>query len=334
MLLSSSNSSVYWVCWSYQSCFLCLSDIYLMIFIWLLCLICLMYLMTMILLNDIILSHCLFTVFLPHFYSYLLHLPHPTILLHYDLLMVTLWVINLAKSSTDSSIDSNTVALSQNLLCLSDHCVLIVYQLKQFKLMNHVYAFLISNDIVDLVYSIVNLYSIFTDYQSSADMSGSQQICENYSQFIDLDYFISWSLTKNSFIKVIHHFRENSKTLLNHSAFLMWTSFETILKEDSDQSDSFRTEQRLCWFIILIFNKLNLFMTSLLSESDQSHKSSFSKICSHTSISIETISCDPSLFWNMIDNNKNESQNSNHKTSVVNSVFSEAQMQMLWNIMT
>ena len=174
----------------------------------------------MILLNDIILSHCLFTVFLSHFYSYLSCFSHSTILLCYSLLMITLWVINLTKSSINLSIDSNTIVLNQDLLCLLNCCVLIVYQFKQFELMNHVYAFLILNDIVNLVHNIITLYSISTDYQSSVDTSDFQQICGNYSQSIDLNYFISWSLIKSSFIKIIHHFKKNSNLLLNHSAFL------------------------------------------------------------------------------------------------------------------
>ena len=84
-----------------------------------------------------------------------------------------------------------TSSLSQDLFYLSDHCVLAVYQLKQFKLTNHVYALLISNNIVNLVHNIITLYFISTDYQSSANTSDFQQICENYSQFINLDYFIS-----------------------------------------------------------------------------------------------------------------------------------------------
>ena len=132
-----------------------------------------------------------------HHWHYLTSCPY---LSHFSLCCICtafsqsyLWVINLTKSSTDSSVRSSsmTSSLSQDLFYLSDCCILAVYQLKQFKLTNHVYALLISNNVVNLVHSIITLYFISTDYQSSADTSDSQQIHGNYSQSINLDYFIS-----------------------------------------------------------------------------------------------------------------------------------------------
>ena len=157
LLLLSSEFLMYWICWSYQDCFLCLSDIYLTIFIWLLHLICLMYLMMI--LSDNVIS-C-FTHFIHHWHysascSYLFHFSLHCI--YTAFLQFHLWVINLIKSSTNSSINSNNMIFSQDLLCLSDHCVLIVYQLKQFELMNYVYASLISNNIISLVHNIITLY--------------------------------------------------------------------------------------------------------------------------------------------------------------------------------
>ena len=104
-------------------------------------------------------------------YSLLIYSASDSYLSYFSSTHSTSWAVNLAKSSTDSSINFSTIVLSQDLLYLSDCCVLTVYQFKQFELMNHVYAFLILNDVVDLVHSIIILYFIFTDYQSSADTS-------------------------------------------------------------------------------------------------------------------------------------------------------------------
>ena len=151
---------------------------------------------------------------------------------------IILWVINLMKSSTDSLIDSNTIVFSQDLFCLSDCCILAVYQLKQFELMNHVYISLISNNIVDLVHSIITLYFISVEYQS-ADTSDFQQICGNFSQFINLDYFISWSLTKSSLTKTICCFKKDLTSLYEYFIFLTWVSFQSFPTdlEQPNQSD-------------------------------------------------------------------------------------------------
>ena len=195
----------------------------------------------MMILNDVIMSHLLYSLLTLLCFLFIFILSFSVLHL-YSLFTAISWVVNLTKFLINSSISSNIIALSQNLLCLSDHCVLTVYQLKQFELMNHIYVLLILNDIVDLVHNIITLYSIFIRYQS-ADTSDSWQIYENFSQSINLDYFINWSLIKSNFIKIIHCFKKNSNFLLNHLTFLMWTLFQFVDDFDQfNQFDSFKTE--------------------------------------------------------------------------------------------
>ena len=104
-------------------------------------------------------------------YSLLIYFTSDSYLSHFSFSYDTSWIINLTKSSTNSLVNSNTIALSQDLFYLLDCCVLAVYQFKQFESMNHIYVSLILNDVVDLVHSIITLYFISTDYQSSADTS-------------------------------------------------------------------------------------------------------------------------------------------------------------------
>ena len=241
------------------------------------------------------------------------------------------WLINLAKPSTDTQAGSSSVASSQDLSCLSDCCVLAAYQLKQFESMNHVYVSLISNNIIDLVHSIITLYSNPPGYQP-VKLSKACQTCVNISQS-DLDYSISWSLTKSSLIKIIHCFKKNSNSLLNHPAFLMWALFQSVNNPDQfNQSDSFKTEWRLHWFLSSTLNQPDKpeSTASSLLQSDQSYEQISSETHSfssethpQTSPSVESIPHSSSLSQNMVNNNND------NDIFTVNSIFSETQMQML-----
>ena len=318
LLSSSSVSSTYQIHQFYQDCFCCLSGRHLLEDDN----------------NNIGWHHCVSLIIfiidiIPLLILICLIYPVSLTTLHCKPLTVISWVSNLAKSLTDIQTDSSTSALSvsQDLLYLSDCCVLAVYQLKQFKSINHVYVSLISNDVVSLVHRIVILYFTSSGYQPVESFKACQTHV-NISQ-PDLRYSTSWSLTRSSFIKAIHWFKDDSTPLLNHPAFLTWTSFQSF-SINPKQSDSFKTGWRLCWFIASILNEFNLFMMSSSVKTDPPHKSTSLKTCSWTSISVESISHSSLLSYNMI-NNKNDSQHSNHKISV-NSVFSEIQMQMLWDM--
>ena len=331
-------------CHQFLQCikFVSLIKILLSLSTWLLCLICLTYL-KMMLLNDVI-SCPTHSIHHWHYLTSCPYLPHfPLYCIHTAPSQPHLWVSNLAKPSTDSSVESSSMAssLSQDLSHLSDHCVLAVYQLKQFELTNHVYTLLISNNIVSLAHSIITLYLISTDYQSSADTSGPQQICGNYSQPINLDYFISWSLTKSNLIKIIHCFKENSNLLLNHLTFLMWVSFQSVNNSDQfNQFDSFKIEWRLHQSLSSTLNQSDRpkSTASLSLSFNLSCEQSSSVIClslseshPHTFISVnKSIPCSPLLSQEMAKNNDNDScHSSNQDTSLINSVFFNTQMQML-----
>ena len=79
-----------------------------------------------------------------------------------------------------------------------------------------------------------------------------------------------------------------------------------------------------------MMHDLNLFMASSSPKPDQFHKATSSETHSQTSTFIKSIPCGPSLSHIMTDNN--DSHHSN--TSVIDSVLSEAQMQMLQSMMT
>ena len=187
-----------------------------------------------------------------------------------------LCLIDLAKSSAASSAGFSSTASStssQTLSHLSNCCVLAVYQLKQFEFMKYQYVLLILNNVISLVHSIVTLYSTSVEYQASI-FSQSQQTHVKISQS-DLDYSISWLLTKSSLTKTIHCFKEKSNILLQNSVFKMWISFQApnnLNKSDSNQSNSFKISHRLCWFIASASNKLNLFTALLSPQLDQSHE--------------------------------------------------------------
>ena len=281
-----------------------------------------MYLMMM-LLNDIIscLTH---SIHHWHYFascSYLFHFSLCCV--HTALSQFYLWVVNLTKSLTDLSVSSSsmTSSLSQDLLCLSDHCVSTAYQLKQFELMNHVYILFILNDVVSLVHNIIILYSIFTDYQSSVNTSNSWQICADIDQSINLDYFISWSLTKSSLIKIICCFHQKAILLLSYLIFSMWILFQM---SSNKNVNSFKTEQRLHQFLSFSSNQSDESESTVSS----SFKLTFFKTHSRTSISTnKSISCSSSLSQNMINIKNNSSCYSN--IFITNFIFFKAQMQIL-----
>ena len=157
MLLLSSVSSAYQICWFYQDCFHCLSDRHLLKdddddIEWCHCVSLIVFIIDVTLL--LILICFIYSVFL--------------ITLCCKFLTIILWVSNLMKSLTDIQTDFSISALfvNQDLFYLLNHCILAVYQLKQFELINYVYILLISNDVVSLAHEIVILYFTSLRYQS------------------------------------------------------------------------------------------------------------------------------------------------------------------------
>ena len=138
---------------------------------------------------------------------------------------------------------------------------------------------------------------------------------------------------KSSLTKTIHHFKEKFNILLQNPVFKTWTSFQTpnnSNESDSNQSDSFKTDHKLCWSIASASNELNLFTALLSPQLDQSHKQSSLETHSHTFTLTKIILCELSLHHNMADDNENSNVSN---FFAVNSVFLNTQMQMLWDML-
>ncbi len=189
-----------------------------------------------------------------------------------------------------------------NVLKLSDHMKNLVFQLKEYKSINLIFASSISDDLIIFIHSVTTLYKQLSIWETQLSTQS------------DTSFSFNWTHNRSLFNTALQAFTQDIATLWDNSVFLQWAAETVSQPTDSNSTSEFNSLNSFIaeWHLhCSIATSLNLNLNTLRHSitSLPSHQSEFS------SETTENISWNQ--FKDITNNNCNESpQNNNDSTSV------------------